>query len=192
MARASERSGPGVDRRGFLLGAAGAAAWLWAPRSGAAEAAAAAAALPEATLRLLESSKFAYISPLRSNGSESTCHGEVWFGWLDGTVVVNSRRGTWKNRALRDHGLELARVWVGDHGRWKAGSDEAFRKAPHFDAKARFEKDKALLDRLLALFEEKYEGEFDRWREDMRTGIYSGQRVLIRYEPICDPELGRC
>jgi hypothetical protein len=187
MGRASER---GFDRRRFLLGAAGAAAWLWAPRTGAAEAAA--PALPRETLELLDSSKFVYISPLRGSGAESTCHGEVWYGWLDGAVVINTRRGTWKNRALRDHDLELARVWVGDHGRWKAGGSEEFRKAPHFDTRARYEKDKAVLDRLLALFEKKYGGDFDRWREDMRTGFYSGQRVLIRYEPICDPGLGRC
>lgn len=184
MARASD-----LDRRQFLAALTGAAAWLWAPRTLAEEAPAAGASLPPATRELLDRSPYVYVSPLRADGSESSCHGEVWFGWLDGAVVLNTRRNTWKARALRDRGLDRARLWVGDHGRWKTGitgrgRNEAFRAAPRFDARARLETDSAVLDRLLALFETKYEGEFDRWREDMRTGFYSGQRVLIRYEPI--------
>jgi len=177
MARASE-----LDRRSFLAAAAGAAAWLVAPGRARAKGA------PPAALPLLESSKFVYISPLCADGSESSCHGELWFGWLDGAVVINTRRGTWKTRALRDRSLDRARIWVGDHGRWKTGftgreHNEEFRKAPSFDARASFETDRALLDRLLALYRAKYAGEFDRWEEDMRTGVYSGERVLIRYQP---------
>jgi len=177
MARASD-----LDRRGFLAAAAGAAAWLVAPGRARAK------GVPPDALPLLEKSKFVYISPLLAGGAESSCHGEVWFGWLDGAVLINTRRGTWKTRALRDRKLERARIWVGDHGRWKtgltgSGRDESFRQAPHFDAQARFETDRALLDRLLAQYETKYAGDFDRWREDMRTGVYSGERVLIRYEP---------
>jgi hypothetical protein len=186
MAPASE--GGDLDRRAFLLGAG--AALLWPLGGAAAEIAEAPprrAQLPAPTLQLLEQSPFVYVSPLRSNGAESACHGEVWYGWLDGAVVVNSRRVTWKVKALQ-RGLDHARVWVGDHGRWKQGliggrRSEAFRAAPSFDARGRFETDRALLDRQLALFETKYAAEFARWREDMRTGFYSGQRMLIRYEP---------
>lgn len=187
MARASD-----LDRRGFLTAAAGAAAWWWASGARAqatAPAATPATALPAETVALLEKSPYVYVSPLRKEGSESTCHGEVWYGWLDGAVLLNTRRGTWKAVALRDRGLDRARIWVGDHGRWKTGftgggRNEEFRKAPHFDAHARLETDRAVLDRLLALYETKYAGEFGRWREDMRLGFYSGQRVLIRYEPV--------
>lgn len=177
MARASD-----LDRRSFLVGAAAA---LLLPRAARAEAK---PALPEATLALLDASGFVYVSPLRRDGSESTCHGEVWYGWLDGTVVINTRRGTWKAKAL-EQGLDRARIWVGDHGRWKrplpGGSpNEAFRAAPSFEAKARFETDRAVNERLMALFEKKYPAEFGRWREDMTTGFFSGHRKLIRYEPI--------
>jgi hypothetical protein len=178
MAPASE-----LDRRTFLAVAAGAAACLLAAR------AVRAAGPPPEALPLLEKSRFVYISPLLADGRESTCHGEVWFGWLDDAVLVNTRRGTWKARALRDRGLDRARIWVGDHGRWKTGltgstRNEAFREAPHFDARARFETERSVLDRLLALYEEKYAGEFGRWREEMRTGFYAGHRLLIRYEPV--------
>jgi hypothetical protein len=189
MARASERpEAPAIDRRGFL---AGAAAVLLLPRSlraaEIAEAPPKRAELPAATVALLETSKFVYVTPLHADGAESSCHGEVWFAWLDGTVVVNSRRITWKVKALQ-RGLDRARIWVGDHGRWKQGltgaHNEAFRSAPSFDARGRFESDRALLDRLIALYETRYAGDFARWREDMQTGVYSGQRMLIRYEPL--------
>lgn len=187
MARESD-----LDRRKFLLVTAGAAIWLWAPRGAAparAEEAGGAAGLAPDTVALLEKSGLVYISPLRADGAESTCHGEIWFDWIDGGVVINTGRDTWKATALRDRGLDRARVWVGDHGRWKTGltgrgRNEAFRAAPHFDARARFVSDRALLDRLLARYETKYAGAFDRWREDMRGGFESGERVLIRYEPL--------
>jgi hypothetical protein len=202
MARASDRGrpaaavdrpldgaailGPGIDRRGFRLGALGAAAaWGWAGAGRAAEPAG--ASLPDATRRLLETSPFVYVSPLRADGEESTCHGEVWFAWLDGSVVVNTRRGTWKAKAL-ERGLDRARLWVGDYGRWKGRfggkPDESFRQGPSFDARARFETDRAVLDRLIAAYEKKYPKEFGRWREDMQAGFYSGERRLIRYQPL--------
>ena len=137
---------------------------------------------------LFETSPFVYVSPLRRDGKESTCHGEVWYGWIDGAVLVNTRRGTWKAKAL-EQGLDRARIWVGDHGRWKGvlpggATNEAFREAPSFEARARFETDRALNDRLMELYTKKYGAEFGRWREDMTTGFFSGQRKLIRYEPI--------
>jgi hypothetical protein len=171
-----------LDRRAFL---AGAAAALLVPRR---LVAATEAPLPEATRALLESSGFVYVSPLKKDGTESTCHGEVWFGWLDGAVLLNTRRGTWKAKAV-EQGLDRARIWVGDHGRWKGivpgGSpNEEFRKAPHFDARASFVTDRSVNERLMALYETKYPKEFGRWREDMTSGFFSGQRKLIRYEPL--------
>ena len=66
----------------------------------------------------LKQSGLVYISPLRADGSESTCHGEVWFAWLDGSVVIITGRDRWKARAVA-RGLDGARLWVGDHGPWK-------------------------------------------------------------------------
>lgn len=185
MARASDAD---LSRRAFL---GGAALVLLAPGRVLAQ--------PEGTVEssrpdlvaavktLLETSPFVYVSPLGKGGAESTCHGEVWYGWIDGSVIVNSRRGTWKVKAV-EKGFDRARIWVGDYGRWKpmlgGAPNEAFRAGPAFDATARFETDKKILDQLLALYEKKYAGDFDRWREDMRTGFYSGERKLIRYTPL--------
>ena len=75
-----------LDRRSFLRGSL---ALLVAPA-----ALARAAELEQA----LETSGLVYVSPLRTDGRESTCHGEVWFGWIDGAVVINTSKETWKAR----------------------------------------------------------------------------------------------
>jgi hypothetical protein len=108
----------------------------------------------------------------------------VWFAFLDGAVVLNTASTTWKARAV-SRGLDRARVWVGDHGRWKTvmGRDEAFRAAPSFDARAEVVKDAAVLDRLLAAYQTKYPDEIGSWRDKMRDGVRDGSRVLIRYAP---------
>ena len=173
------RGGPGIrdlDRRSFLLAAL---AGALAPR-----ALARAAAVDAPLAAALEKSPYAYVSPLRSDGRESSCHGEVWYGWLDGSVVVITGSERWKARALAK-GLDRARIWVGDHGTWKGmlGANEEFRRAPAFDARAALSKDAKLLDRLLATFERKYPDEIGEWRDKMRKGFADGSRVLIRYTP---------
>lgn len=132
----------------------------------------------------LASSPFVYVSPLRSDGSESRCHAEVWYAWLDGAVVLITARDRWKARAVA-RGLDGARIWVGDYGRWKRliGANESFRKGPSFVARAEFVRDAALLDRMLAVYEQKYPEEIGDWRDRMRSGYADGSRVLIRYRP---------
>jgi len=161
---------------------AGAGAALW-PLLGRAQTPPPPAKLPTG---LLEKSGFVYISPLSADGSESTCHGEVWYGWLDGAVVINTAPSTWKSRALA-RGLDRARIWVGDHGRWKGwlGRNEAFRAAPSFEAEVEsVVGDSALLERLLSLYEKKYPDEIATWRDEMRAGYASGARLLLRYRPV--------
>ena len=169
----SARARQGLDRRGFLCGSL---ALLVAP---------AALARAAELEQVLETSGLVYVSPLRADGRESTCHGEVWFGWIDGAVVINTSTETWKARAL-ERGFDRARIWVGDHGRWKRllGSNQAFRQAPSFEARAERRKDDALLDRLLAIYEKKYPDEIAKWRDRMRNGHADGSRVLIRYTPV--------
>ncbi len=162
-----------ITRRGFLGGSLAA---LLAP-----SALVRAAELQSA----LEKSGFVYVSPLRSDGNESTCHGEVWYAWIDGSVVLITGSDRWKARSVKK-GLDRARIWVGDHGRWKKllGTNEAFRKAPSFDARAEIVKDDALLDQLIAIYEKKYPDEIADWRDRFRSGYADGSRVLVRYRPV--------
>jgi hypothetical protein len=170
-----------LGRRTFLASLAGALLAL----PFAALRRAGAATLSEGARRALASSPYVYVSPLRSSGEESGCHAEVWFGWLDGRVVVITGSTGWKARAL-GRGLDRARIWVGDHGRWKriGITNDAFRKAPSFDARAAKVTDPALLDRLMAEFRRKYGAEFDEWEPKMRAGFADGSRTLIAYEPL--------
>jgi len=179
--RASEPGGLRLGRRRFLRGLLGLAALALLPRS---RRAAAGEPSPQARAAL-EASGFVYVSPLRADGAESTCHGEVWFGWIDGAVVLITGSGTWKARAL-ERGLERARIWVGDHGRWKQwiGRNEAFRSAPSFEAQVSRSRDPELLERLMSTYTRKYPAEFPSWEERMRRGFASGERVLLRYEPV--------
>jgi hypothetical protein len=165
-----------LTRRRFVQAAAGAALLPFAPR--------AALALPDATLKALEKSGLVYVSPLRSDGNESTCHAEIWYGWLDGMVIVASARDRWRARSV-DKGLDRARIWVGDYGQWKRmlGKNETFRDAPSFDAKAAISTDKALFARLMKDFARKYPKEFPSWDERMNSEFASGKRVMVTYTP---------
>jgi len=180
--------GRGLDRRSFLGGALAALLLSLALPARAARAKpgdAGASALPQATLDALASSEFVYVSPLRASGEESTCHGEVWFAWLDGAVVLITAKDGWKARSVAS-GQDRARLWAGSHGRWKqlTGRNEAFRQAPRFEARASRVEDPALLERLIASYEKKYPAEIARWREKFREGYASGERWLLRYEPV--------
>jgi hypothetical protein len=141
------------------------------------------AAVPADLETALEQSPFVYVSPLKSDGKESRCHGEVWYAWIDGAVVLTSASSSWKARAA-EKGLR-ARIWVGDYGRVKTlgFGNEAFRKGPTFDARAGIVKDAALVERMLAVYDKKYPKEIGSWRDKMRAGNADGSRVLLRYVP---------
>jgi hypothetical protein len=173
--RTAAASSTGLTRRELLaLGAAAALAWPLRAR----------AALPADVTELLERSGFVYVSPLTSAGAESRCHGEVWYGWLDGRVVLITAKSSWKARAL-ERGLARTRIWVGDHGRVGGvlGRNEAFRQAPSFEATAARSRDEALLGRLMEAFRRKYPDEIQSWEPRMRAGFASGDRVLLTYAP---------
>jgi hypothetical protein len=170
-----------IDRREFIAAACGALLLPYA----APVRARAASALPDATRIALSKSPYVYVSPLRSDGSESRCHGEVWFGWIAGAVVVNTSPERWKAIAI-DRGLDRARIWVGDFGRWKEmiGKNETFRDGPSFDARAEIANEAGLIDVLLEQYDGKYPAEIATWRDKMKKGIADGSRVLIRYRPL--------
>lgn len=193
MSRDGRIGGAGLTRRGFVAGAAALPLLWWSgSRAGRAAEGPAAPELSPALREALHESPFVYVSPLLRKGSESTCHGEVWFGWIDGAVVLTTGTDTWKTRALR-RGLDRARIWVGDHGRWKRllGTNEDFRRAPSFVARAERTNDPELLDRLMAAYREKYPDEITTWEERMRRGHAEGERVMIRYRPLSGGDRAR-
>jgi hypothetical protein len=165
-----------VTRRTFLFATAAGAAALWLPSRARADhhegpLAAAMAASP-----------LVYVCPLKKDGSESTCHGEVWFVADGKDVLVVTAHDRWKAKAA-GAGLDRARLWVGDFGVWK-NADEKWKTAPTFDAKAKIEKDAAAHASALALFGNKYPAEWSKWGPRFRDGLADGSRILLRYSPI--------
>jgi hypothetical protein len=167
-----------VSRRSFLRGAALAAGSLALP--GAARLASA-YELPAPAVDAIGQSPLVYVSPLRSSGSESQCHGEVWYVTDGHDVLVMTAADRWKAEAI-GKGLDSARLWVGDHGMWKSAGG-AFKKSPSFVASARFEKDPTSRAKALAAFGKKYPDEWDKWGPRFRNGLADESRVLIRYAP---------
>jgi len=168
----------GITRRQFLaLGGAGAAALAW-PRA----ARALAYELPQAAKDALAKSPLVYVSPLKKDGSESTCHGEVWFVQEGSDVVVVTAADRWKARAIAS-GHDRARLWVGDFGVWTRSGGK-FKTAPTFLARASFDPGPVQRERALEAFGKKYPAEWDTWGPRFRDGLVDGSRVLLRYEPI--------
>ncbi len=134
------------------------------------------------TRNALERSPLVYVSPLRGDGKESSCHGEVWFFHDRGDVVLATAADTWKARALALD-LDRARIWVGDYGPVKSAGEQ-YREAPSFVALASRDQDPAAFERLLAVFGEKYPDKWAKWGARFRKGYADGSRRLIRYTPV--------
>ena len=178
----SELSDSGlISRRALLLGA-GAVAGAVALPFGRARALDTAFALPDATRSALGASPLVYVSPLKGDGAESSCHGEVWFTKDGDDVLLATADDAWKSRALA-RGWDHARIWVGDFGPvGKAG--DRYRGAPTFLSKVSRDSDPASFERLMLAFAEKYADGWAKWQPRFRKGYDDGSRVLLRYAPI--------
>jgi hypothetical protein len=166
-----------ITRRA-LLGSAlgGAGLWLLGPR-------ALAASLAPDLVPALEKSPLIYVSPLKKDGSESRCHGEVWFAWDRSSAVVVTSKDSWKARALA-RGLDRARIWVADFGRIHWDPAGKLAASPHFEARARLDADPAAFQRVLPIYARKYPDEWgSKWEARFKQGMADGSRVLIRYAP---------
>ena len=167
-----------LGRRELLKGTAALAGLALLPGRGRAEG----YTLPAATRSVLASSPLVYISPLLSDGRESRCHGEVWFFFDEGDVVICTGRTTWKGRAL-EGGKDRARIWVGDFGRGGEVADR-YRAGPTFATRASEDRDGDAFNRLLSAFGEKYPEQWGKWEPRFKKGFEDHSRLLIRYEPI--------
>ena len=168
-----------LSRRSFLGASMATVAALLLPRGGLG--AEEAFALPDAARAALGKSPLIYLSPLKTDGAESACHGEVWFVQDGADLLVVTASDRWKARAVR-RGLDRARIWVGDFGRWKR-SRGRYKAGPTFLAKGRFDADTSVAERALASFGAKYPDEWEKWEPRFRKGLADGSRVLIRYRP---------
>jgi hypothetical protein len=160
-----------LTRREFVIASA---ALALAPRFARAQ------GLPTELESALGESPLIYITPIKRDGSESSCHAEVWFAKDGDSALVVTGSDRWRAIAI-GKGLTKARLWVGDHGGWR--SSDAWKKAPSFMADASIESSAAAHDHALSLFGSKYTREWGSWGPRFKNELASGKRVLIRYRP---------
>ena len=172
-----------LSRRNFLAGATLLGVGLLLPGRAMAEASAGTStavsqAAVSKALAATKQSPLIYISPLASDGSESSCHGEVWFVRDGDALLVVTGADRWRAACI-EKGLDRARIWVGDFGVWK---DSSFKKAPSYVTRASLDADREVHARVLEIFGKKYSEEWDKWGPRFDKGLASGERVMIRYE----------
>lgn len=128
----------------------------------------------------LDKSQLIYLSPLLSDGAESTCHGEVWFVHRGDDIFVVTPTDAWRAEALR-RGLRRAAIWIGEFGEWKSAKDR-FRSAPYLVIEGQIEPDTAVHEEVLGVYGVKYADEWGSWGPRFRDGLAKGERVLLRYQ----------
>jgi len=138
--------------------------------------------LSEEARQAMVESPLVYISPLKSNAEESSCHGEVWY-YTDGDdVLVGSKVSTWKVRAV-NQGLTQARVWVADYGPvWRAFG--RYRSAPTFLAHVSVDDSPAAYENMMQGHARRYPEEWGGWEERFRNEYKDGSRKILRYSPV--------
>jgi hypothetical protein len=123
-----------------------------------------------------------YITPLKADGSESSCQAEVWFQLHDGALYVVTSNKAWRAVAI-GKGMKKARIWVGDVGPWEQ-SDGKYRTLPVIAAEGAIVGDKAVHDAVLGRMGGKYSAEWGTWGPRFRNGLADGSRVMLRYSVV--------
>ncbi len=129
----------------------------------------------------LRSSDLVYLTPIKSNGMESSCQAEIWFVYDGASIYVCTGSESWRTQAPKQ-GLTSTKIWVGDLGRWKATKGK-YKQLPSLMAQASIETDTQEQERVLELFGNKYSLSWLVWGPRFRKGLGDGSRSLIRYKP---------
>jgi hypothetical protein len=137
----------------------------------------ASAALPAGA----DSSHLIYITPLKRDGSASTCQAEVWFMRDGNDLFVVTQADAWRAKAIA-RGQDVAKIWVGDVGVWSRNPE--YVDLPSLMAKASMVTDPAVHASMLDKFGGKYTDEWPVWGPRWKTGLADGSRVMIRYRPV--------
>lgn len=129
----------------------------------------------------LASSRLIYLTPIKSDGSESKCKGEIWFLYDGGANVhVVTQYDAWRANAIRQ-GLTSARIWVGEFGPWTQAGD-SYRSAPELMLEGSIEDDPVAQDKVLTSMGGKYTDEWGVWGPRFREGLRDDSRVMLRYK----------
>lgn len=123
-------------------------------------------------------SDLVYLSPIKTDGSLSTCQAEIWFVMLDEDLYVCTRSGSWRAEAPAK-GLTNTQFWVGDKGVWKRAK---YQSLPKIKGIASIETDADTIESALEKFGQKYSSGWRTWGPKFREGLEDGSRTLLRYK----------
>lgn len=127
----------------------------------------------------LRNSQLIYLTPIKSDGTESSCKGELWFFYQKPDIWVVTQSDAWRADAIRK-GMSTARIWIGEFGIWQDAGD-AYRSAPELMVQGEIIDYMVEHESLVDLFGPKYVAEWDVWGPRWKDSLASGGRVLIRY-----------
>ena len=127
----------------------------------------------------LKTSKLIYLTPIKSDGEESKCQGEVWFVYLDSKIYVTTASDAWRTEAIRKD-LKEARIWIGEYGNWTQAK-EKYKEAPDLMIVGSILDDEEEFPEILEAFNDKYPGE-GRYPRVFKEEIEEGKRVVLCYE----------
>ena len=134
----------------------------------------------DSTKDALSNSRLIYLTPIKSDGEESSCKGEVWFSYDgDAHVYVVTQYDAWRANAIRQD-LTSARIWVGEFGVWTRAGD-SYRSAPELMLEGSIENDPTAQDSVLATMGTKYTDEWGVWGPRFRNGLRDDSRVMLKY-----------
>ncbi len=123
-----------------------------------------------------------YLSPIKSDGNESSCQAEIWFVQKGHDMYVVTSTRSWRTRAVVK-GLNRARVWVGDLGSWKS-TDGKYKELPSLEVEASLVSDDTVIQEAIELFGDKYPLGWVVYESRFRKGLADGTRSMLRYSPL--------
>ena len=128
----------------------------------------------------LQSSDLIYLTPIKTNGKESSCQSEIWYVWDGLDIYVCTKSKSWRARAST-LGLEHTRIWIGDLGIWTKAD---YKKLPRISAVSSIISDPMTHHKALEMFGSKYPLGWLRWGSVFKKELANGERSLIRYRPL--------
>ncbi|NIP13561.1 MAG: hypothetical protein GWM88_01990 [Pseudomonadales bacterium] len=129
----------------------------------------------------LAASDLIYLTPLKGDGSESSCQAEIWFARHEADLYVVTSSDAWRAQAV-GLGLTRTRVWVGDVGVW-SDSGGSYRSLPQIEAVASTVAEVDVQEAVLDIMGDKYRMSWLVWGPRFRNGLADGSRVMLRYRP---------
>ncbi len=123
-------------------------------------------------------SNLVYLSPIKADGSLSSCQAEIWFVMMGKDLYVCTASDSWRAQAA-GKGVTNTQFWVGDLGVWKRAD---YKSLPEVTGISSIETNAESIEMALQLFGQKYASGWGTWGPRFRKGLKDGSRTMLRYQ----------